>query len=589
MGAERTLLLKLLGDTSSIDKSLKGTEKRFAELKKWTKAAALDLVITGVEDVTNALGDAWSGFREGQKLADQLGLTWKNLGLDGTKLDGTLQAIYDSTLALGTSDDEAVQAFNNVLKATGDQAEAMKRLRIAQDLVASGSAPNLESAMTIIRQAAKGSARAVDKFGLTAQTAGGRVKELGNKVKGAAKNKAALDPLGVLFNRINEDLEGIVGSLSSGDIQGAMASLGQIGTDLNTAWSNVYGPISKVLDLLSGGKKLNQLGQVESSGGFSDFAASVGGLIDRFSELANTILPKVQGAFDALSQTWDALAPSVQTALDAIQPLIDLISTSVSGGLGFVLDSVTGVLQAFAALLRGDFSGAFTAVSDTVGKLGADINNFFVGIPSTIANALPGIVAAAGSIGQGILNGVLDNVALLGTYITGAFNGVVTMLQNAIGNVNSAASGIGKAIFDGVVGWVRSMINTVVDAWNRLDFSIPPGSFQFTPEQNIPNPFGGFFHIPSVGFNWSGSGDLVPDIPKLAKGGIVSSPTLAMIGEGASPEAVVPLDGRHGLGGNTYNIQVIVAPGGDLVEAGRQMVRAIQQYERRSGKVWRSA
>ena len=33
----------------------------------------------------------------------------------------------------------------------------------------------------------------------------------------------------------------------------------------------------------------------------------------------------------------------------------------------------------------------------------------------------------------------------------------------------------------------------------------------------------------------------IPDIPFLAKGGIVTSPTLAMIGE-AGPEAVVPLN-----------------------------------------------
>lgn len=47
--------------------------------------------------------------------------------------------------------------------------------------------------------------------------------------------------------------------------------------------------------------------------------------------------------------------------------------------------------------------------------------------------------------------------------------------------------------------------------------------------------------------------------------------------------------GGPAAGGNIYNIAISVAPGGDLVDAGRQMVRAIQQYERRSGKVWRSA
>jgi hypothetical protein len=42
-------------------------------------------------------------------------------------------------------------------------------------------------------------------------------------------------------------------------------------------------------------------------------------------------------------------------------------------------------------------------------------------------------------------------------------------------------------------------------------------------------------------------------------------------------------------GGSTYNISVNVAPGGDLVAAGKMMVQAIQQFERRSGKAWRAA
>mgnify|MGYP001566780233 CR=1 FL=1 len=52
----------------------------------------------------------------------------------------------------------------------------------------------------------------------------------------------------------------------------------------------------------------------------------------------------------------------------------------------------------------------------------------------------------------------------------------------------------------------------------------------------------------------------ISKIPHLAKGGIVNSPTLAMIGEDG-PEAVVPLSQRNnpggaGMGGGTYNITV---------------------------------
>ena len=48
-------------------------------------------------------------------------------------------------------------------------------------------------------------------------------------------------------------------------------------------------------------------------------------------------------------------------------------------------------------------------------------------------------------------------------------------------------------------------------------------------------------------------------IPALADGAIVNRPTIALLGE-AGREAVVPLDGRAGLG-ETYNIYVTVPAG----------------------------
>jgi hypothetical protein len=73
---------------------------------------------------------------------------------------------------------------------------------------------------------------------------------------------------------------------------------------------------------------------------------------------------------------------------------------------------------------------------------------------------------------------------------------------------------------------------------------------------------------------------VTPNIPRLAEGGIVNSPTLAVIGE-AGPEAVVPLSGNRGLGmGNiTVNVNATVADDrlGDII------INAIKQYNRRSG------
>ena len=71
----------------------------------------------------------------------------------------------------------------------------------------------------------------------------------------------------------------------------------------------------------------------------------------------------------------------------------------------------------------------------------------------------------------------------------------------------------------------------------------------------------------------------------MAKGGIVTGPTNALIGE-AGPEAVIPLTGKNAGMGTTFNITVNAGIGTDGNVVGRQIVDAISKYERSSGQVY---
>ena len=77
-------------------------------------------------------------------------------------------------------------------------------------------------------------------------------------------------------------------------------------------------------------------------------------------------------------------------------------------------------------------------------------------------------------------------------------------------------------------------------------------------------------------------------VPAMAKGGIVTKPTLALIGE-AGPEAVVPLNRNNAPMGNTINLTVNAGMGADGASIGREIVDAIKRYERASGPVFASA
>ena len=77
------------------------------------------------------------------------------------------------------------------------------------------------------------------------------------------------------------------------------------------------------------------------------------------------------------------------------------------------------------------------------------------------------------------------------------------------------------------------------------------------------------------------------NIPKLFSSGIVTRPTLALIGE-AGPEAVVPLN-RSGATGTVINLTINAGIGTDPNTLGRTVIEAIKRYERTNGPVFASA
>jgi hypothetical protein len=117
-------------------------------------------------------------------------------------------------------------------------------------------------------------------------------------------------------------------------------------------------------------------------------------------------------------------------------------------------------------------------------------------------------------------------------------------------------------VADVITAPFKAAFKAVAGLWNNT-----VGKLSFT----VPN------WVPGIG----GKGFDVPDIPMLAEGGIVTSPTLAMIGEGRGPEAVIPLSkmGSMGFGGGG-NITINVTSADP-----NEVVRALQSYNRNVGRL----
>jgi hypothetical protein len=153
------------------------------------------------------------------------------------------------------------------------------------------------------------------------------------------------------------------------------------------------------------------------------------------------------------------------------------------------------------------------------------------------------------------------------TKVVGTFNGIKTTISNALGTVwgfitdlKTKITGIGSNLWDGlktgltsVIGFLRDNLNTLIGLFNK--------PIEFFNDNNGPLP-----NIPTI-----------PDIPALAMGGIVTRPTLALIGE-AGPEAVVPLTGAgaRGFGGGT----TIIVNTGQSISSKDDIAREIRKIMR---------
>jgi len=154
-------------------------------------------------------------------------------------------------------------------------------------------------------------------------------------------------------------------------------------------------------------------------------------------------------------------------------------------------------------------------------------------------------------------------IAILAIMYT-KFEGVRNVVDKVFSFIKTAVTTSVDFITDyvqGVLGVYKAIFNTIAKLWNntigKLSFSIPDW-------------------VPVIG----GKGFDVPDIPMLANGGIVTSPTLAMIGE-SGPEAVIPLSRGGGMGGSyTININGGLS---SSAEIGQAVVNAIRAFNRTNG------
>ena len=248
---------------------------------------------------------------------------------------------------------------------------------------------------------------------------------------------------------------------------------------------------------------------------------------------------------DVLGGTFGgATANNAETAAGKMKILSNSIGEtkeSIGAALLPVLEAVLPVLNKFAMWAQ-DNPKAFLAIAAAIGAVAAAI------VVTNIAMALnPFSLIAAG-------------VALLIVALVAAYNKFEWFRDGVNAIVNTVIG-----FFAGMVNAAIGAVNAIISAYNSIPLlpDIPKAP-------TIP--------VPQLG-GQAPSAVVAKKIPRLAEGGIVTSPTLALIGE-AGPEAVVPLDQMRNGNGITINVTGGLATSAEI---GQSVVNALRAYSRSAG------
>ena len=138
-----------------------------------------------------------------------------------------------------------------------------------------------------------------------------------------------------------------------------------------------------------------------------------------------------------------------------------------------------------------------------------------------------------------------------------------------------------KAVVNGVAGYFEFMANAYIKMINV----VIRGINLIKPGKDIATL--GSVSFGELGGDGGGGGNTgsIRGFEAMATGGIVTSPTMALIGE-SGPEAVIPLNKAGGFGMNiTVNAGLVSTPD----QIGMEIIASIQKAQRRSGTVFAPA
>lgn len=343
-----------------------------------------------------------------------------------------------------------------------------------------------------------------------------------------------------LFSGRETYLEGLLGTLEK--IGGAVANV--FTTMANIVVPPALSAIGAIFEMI--GNVLTGIGE-----GFQFvWLELIEPSLARFAEFMQPVIDHLQSFFEHLQQcqplmeALKVIGQTLGTVLGAAFAAIVGAIQAVIGAVMLLVDGLTHLLE-FAGWVIQNIGDFFYTLGQNVATIFQNIWNGIVTVFTPIVNFFKGLFEGVGNVISGAWNamvngakGAWNGIKNVFSAVASFFGTIFTNAWNAVKAVFSTGGKIFTGIVDGIVKAFKAIVNAIIKGINAV---------VAVPFNAINTVLGGMKSIDILGikpFGWVNTIS-VPQIPLLAKGGIVDGATMALIGENGR-EAVLPLENNTG-------------------------------------------
>lgn len=288
----------------------------------------------------------------------------------------------------------------------------------------------------------------------------------------------------------------------------------------------------------------------ESWGRIKELAVELfGGLGEYFSEfwewISELFFETWEIISEFLTEAWEWIAETIETVWNGIKDLFsaiwEIIVTLIVDYINQVKDNIEMVFTMISTIITTIWEGIkelSTSIWEGIVAVITGIIDVFVNTIQTVFNTISDVISSvwntilnlSSSVWNGIsstISGIVDGIS---STVSSVFNGIKETVESVWNGIKDATT----SIWDGIVSAVKAPINLIIGLINGMINALNAISIELPKVPDWVPGLGGKGGQ-TIGFN-------IPNVPQLATGGLVTGETLAVIGEGADHEAVLPLN-----------------------------------------------